>query len=201
VVDFTGFDCVTLLETSIALKLSKGSKSGFQDKLKMLRYRNMQINGYLSRLHYFSEWIDNNEDKGILVDVTESIGGEIYINHPGFMSENPQYYPQLSDQDYVREIAEAETEIAKRTYYYIPKNAVREHEQKILPGDLIAITIAMDNLDISHVGIAVRKDGRIHLMHASSVSRRVEISEKPLSEYLMGNKSQSGIMVCRMLNI
>jgi hypothetical protein len=100
----------------------------------------------------------------------------------------------------VREIAEAEAEIAKRTYHYIPKNAVREHEQKILPGDLIAITIAMDNLDISHVGIAVEQDGRIHLMHASSVSKMVEISEKPLSEYLMENKSQSGIMVCRLYN-
>jgi hypothetical protein len=58
----------------------------------------------------------------------------------------------------------------------------------------------MDNLDISHVGIAVRKNGRIHLMHASSVSRQVEISDKPLSEYLMENKSQSGIMVCRLHN-
>jgi hypothetical protein len=28
----------------------------------------------------------------------------------------------------------------------------------------------------------------------------VEISDKPLSEYLMGNKSQSGIMVCRLHN-
>jgi hypothetical protein len=204
VINLTGLDCTTYLETVVTLarlaKMNKFTIPDYEKELEYLRYRNGKREHYPSRLHYFSEWIDNNEAKGILENVTESIGGEIYVNHPGFMSENPQYYPQLSDKDYVREIAKAETEIAKRTYHYIPKDAVREHENKILPGDLIAITIAMDNLDISHVGIAVRKDGRIHLMHASSVSKMVEISEKPLSEYLMGNKSQSGIMVCRLHN-
>jgi hypothetical protein len=204
VINLTGLDCTTYLETVVTfarlVKLNKFTIPDYEKELEYLRYRNGERDHYSSRLHYFSDWIDNNEAKGILENVTKSIGGEIYVNRPSFMSENPQYYPQLSNKDYVREIAEAETQIAQNTYHYIPKNAVREHEQKILPGDLIAITIDMDNLDISHVGIAVRKNGRIHLMHASSVSRRVEISEKPLSEYLMGNKSQSGIMVCRLHN-
>jgi hypothetical protein len=204
VINLTGLDCTTYLETVVTFarlaKMNKFTIPDYEKELEYLRYRNGERDHYPSRLHYFSDWIDNNEAKGILENVTKSIGGEIYVNRPSFMSENPQYYPQLSDKDYVREIAEAEAEIAKRTYHYIPKNAVREHEQKILPGDLIAITIAMDNLDISHVGIAVEQDGRIHLMHASSVSRQVEISDKPLSEYLMENKSQSGIMVCRLHN-
>jgi hypothetical protein len=204
VINLTGLDCTTYLETVVTLarlaKLQKFTIADYEKELEYLRYRNGKRAHYPSRLHYFSEWIYNNESKGILGNITKSIGGEIYANRPGFMSANPQYYPQLIDKDYVREIAGAEAQIAQNTYHYIPKNAVREHEQKILPGDLIAITIAMDNLDISHVGIAVEQDGRIHLMHASSVSRQVEISDKPLSEYLMENKSQSGIMVCRLYN-
>ncbi|MDZ7608047.1 MAG: DUF1460 domain-containing protein [Cyclobacteriaceae bacterium] len=80
-----------------------------------------------------------------------------------------------------------------------PKKRFNRHEDKIKSGDLIAITINMDNLDISHVGFAIEHKGRIHLLHASSNSKKVEISEKPLSEYLMSHKSQSGIMVCRLV--
>lgn len=48
-----------------------------------------------------------------------------------------------------------------------------------------------------HVGFAVEKNGRMHLLHASSVSKKVEISAKPIHEYLQTSKSQSGIMVGR----
>ena len=56
----------------------------------------------------------------------------------------------------------------------------------------------MTNLDIVHTGFAIEKNGRIHLMHASSKNMKVEISEKTLSDYLVGNKSQSGIIVSRL---
>ncbi|WP_332911570.1 N-acetylmuramoyl-L-alanine amidase-like domain-containing protein [Algoriphagus boritolerans] len=72
-------------------------------------------------------------------------------------------------------------------------------EKNIQPGDLIAITTSMKNLDIVHVGFAIEKNGRIHLMHAGTGNMQVEISDKPLSDYLKANKSQSGIMVCRLL--
>lgn len=68
-----------------------------------------------------------------------------------------------------------------------------------MPGDLIAITTTMRNLDIVHVGFAIEQDGLIHLLHAGTRSMQVEISEKPLSDYLKGNKSQSGIMVSRLI--
>ncbi|WP_373397222.1 N-acetylmuramoyl-L-alanine amidase-like domain-containing protein [Algoriphagus halophilus] len=72
-------------------------------------------------------------------------------------------------------------------------------EKEIQSGDLIAITTSMSNLDVVHTGFAIEKNGRIHLLHASSKNQEVEISEKPLSDYLAGNKSQSGIMVARLV--
>lgn len=202
VINLTGLDCTTYLESVVTLarmaKLGLSTFAEYAQQLEFLRYRNGERAHYPSRLHYFSDWIYENEQKGILKDITQEIGGKVYANKVGFMSANPQYYPQLSDEAYVGQIREAEQEIATRQYYYLPKALVQSHEQGIQPGDLIAITISMNNLDITHVGIAVEQAGRIHLLHASSASKQVEISAKPLSEYLMSHKSQSGIMVCRL---
>lgn len=202
VINLAGLDCTTFLETVVTLaRITKMGRFTFEDyekELEFLRYRDGVRTDYPSRLHYFSEWIYDNEQKGILTDITKDIGGKVYANNPSFMSSNPKFYAQLSNEAYIDQIKIAEAGIAKRSYYYLPKETVKCHEARIKPGDLIAITISMDNLDISHVGIAVEKNGRIHLLHASSTSKQVEISEKPLSDYLLSHKSQSGIMVCRL---
>ena len=204
VINMTGLDCTTYLETIVTLsRLTKMGKFTFEDyerELEFQRYRNGKRDHYPSRLHYFSDWIYESEKKGIAQDITKSIGGVVYENKTGFMSGNAKYYAQLSNEDYVKQIAKAEKKIAKRMYYYIPKESVEKNESGIKPGDLLAMTMDLDNLDIAHVGFAVEQDGRIHLMHASSSGKKVMISEKPLSEYLAGIKKQSGIMVCRLID-
>jgi len=202
VIDLQGLDCTTYLETVVTLtRLAKRGEltfEAYQAELELLRYRDGLNTGYPSRLHYFSDWIYQNQEKGILTDITKEIGGKIYVNSPSFMSANPQFYPQLTNPESVTKIQAAEQNIAGRTYHYIPKEEISQAEHLIQAGDLIAITAAMNSLDMVHVGFAVEKNERIHLMHASTGSMEVEISEKPLSEYLAGNKSQSGIMVCRL---
>ncbi|MGE5409683.1 MAG: N-acetylmuramoyl-L-alanine amidase-like domain-containing protein, partial [Clostridiales bacterium] len=90
--------------------------------------------------------------------------------------------------------------INSRNYSYIPKKDVKSIESKIENGYLIAITSGVEGLDIAHVGIAVKMDdGRIHFMHAPIVGAKVQITEKPLADYLMKNKSQTGIMVLKPL--
>ncbi len=203
VINLMGLDCTTFLESVVTLaRLTKLGHLTFEDyekELEFLRYRDGIRTDYPSRLHYFSDWIYHSIQKGILTDITRDIRGEVYPNSPTFMSENPASYPQLSNTEFIGQIKKSESEIAARTYYYLPKEAVQQHENLIKSGDVIAITINMDNLDISHVGFAIEHNGRIHLLHASSNSKKVEISEKPLSEYLLSHKSQSGIMVCRLL--
>jgi hypothetical protein len=203
VINLQGLDCTTYLETVVALgQLAKNGNFTFdkyEASLEKLRYRNGMNTGYPSRLHYFSDWIYDNQTKGILKDISAEIGGKIYVNQPSFMSTNPQFYPQLSNDNYVIQIKEAEKEIAGRKYHYIPKDEISQIEHLIQSGDLIAITASMASLDMVHVGFAIERNGRIHLMHASTGSMEVEISEKPLSDYLAGSKSQSGIMVARAL--
>ena len=203
VIDLIGLDCTTYLESIVTLaRLAKLNKLTYQDyekELEFLRYRDGKRAHYPSRLHYFSDWIYENRERGIIQDVTHEAGGIPYKNNPTFMSQNPQYYPQLTDANYIKEISATEQEIASREYHYLPKESISRHEKSIKSGDLIAITIDMDNLDISHVGLAVEREGRIHLMHASSKLKKVVITDVPLADYLLGNKKQSGIMVCRLV--
>lgn len=201
VINLTGLDCTTYVETvlSLALQAKTGNLTfkDFEKNLEWIRYADGKRNGYPSRLHYFSDWIFQNQEKGLLKDITSEIGGIPYANQPSFMSQNPQYYPQLSNPEYVMAIQDTEAKIKMRTSYYIPKERIADMEKSILSGDLIAITSSLSNLDIAHVGFAVVKNGRIHLLHASSQSKKVEITERPLIEYLQNIKSQSGIMVSR----
>ncbi|TFV94538.1 DUF1460 domain-containing protein [Algoriphagus kandeliae] len=204
VIDLQGVDCTTYLETVVTLakiaKMGEATFEAFENELEKVRYRDGKNEGYPSRLHYFSDWIYVNQQKGMLQDMSQAIGGSPYPNKPTFMSENPQFYPQLSNREYVEQLQNIEAGIGLREYYFIPKDQISQLESKIQSGDLIAITTSLSNLDMVHVGFAVEQNGRIHLMHASSANKEVEISEKPLHDYLAANRSQSGIMVARLIN-
>ncbi|MBD3626785.1 N-acetylmuramoyl-L-alanine amidase-like domain-containing protein [Cyclobacterium sp.] len=203
VIDVLGLDCTTFLETVVTLarlvKQERLSFENYEQELEFVRYRDGIRKGYTSRLHYFSDWLYQNQLKGILKDITKDLGGRYYENTPSFMSANPRFYVQLSNPEFVVQIKATEEEIKLRKYFFVPKEELNRHVDKIKPGDLIAITTSMKNLDIVHVGFAIEQNGQIHLLHAGTRSGQVEISENTLSDYLNGNKSQSGIMVGRLV--
>lgn len=206
VINFSGLDCTTFLETSLTLALciEKGTTKfqDYQNELTFLRYRDGKIDKYPSRLHYFSDWIFNNQQKNIVKDVTKEIGGELIQFNLNFMTENPEYYKQLEENpDFIPVIRKQEKDINSRNYYYIPKAKVESAENKIKTGDLIAITSSVKGLDINHVGIAVKMDdGKIHFLHAPLVGSKVQITPEPLHDYLKKIKKHTGIIVLRALN-
>jgi hypothetical protein len=207
VVFLTGMDCYLLAENTLVLsRCIKSGKTTFEDytkELENIRYRDGKMNEYPSRLHYFSDWIYDMNKRGIVKDITKEIGGVLYEKKINFMSKHTDSYMQLKNNPkFVEEIKMQEEEISARKYFYIPKEEVSKHESKIEPGDIIGITSTVEGLDIAHVGIAVKGDnGRIHFMHAPNIGYKVQITEKPLADYLMANKKQGGIMVARLLEI
>lgn len=204
VINLTGLDCTTFLETTLAL--SRNIKSGttdFEDykkELTFIRYRDGKIDQYPSRLHYFSDWIYDNTKKGIVKDVTKEIGGEEISFKVDYMSTHPESYKHLKENpEFIPLIRKQEDEISKRTYHYIPKRKVNSVEDKIMNGDLIAITSSVNGLDINHVGIAVKMNsGRIHFLHAPQVGTKVQITSEPLDEYLKKIKRHTGIIVLKV---
>jgi len=205
VINLTGLDCTTLVENSLALarcvKKDEASFDDYQEELQFIRYRDGIIDGYPSRLHYFSDWITDNISKGVVEDKTEKLGGVEIKFDLNFMSTHPESYKQLKENpELIPIIKKQEEEINSRTYYYIPKDEFESKEALIQSGEIIAITTTVEGLDIGHLGIAVRMDdGRIHLLHAPNVNTKVQLTEEPLADYLMRYKRHSGVIVLKVL--
>jgi len=203
VINLAGLDCTTFLENSLVLArcIKKGTTSfeEYMNELQLIRYREGVIDQYPSRLHYFSDWIYDNVNKGVVEDVTEEIGGKKIKFNLNFMSIHPDSYKHLKENpDFIPIIKKQEKEISCREYFFIPKEELESKEQSIVNGDLIAITTTVKGLDIGHIGIAFKMDdGRIHLLHAPTENTKVQITEQPLTDYLMKYKRHSGVIVLR----
>ncbi len=162
VINFSGLDCTTFLETALALarciKSGKTSFEDYQNELTNIRYRNGSIDKYPSRLHYFSDWIFDNQKKGIIKDITKDLDGDPIKFKLNFMSAHPQSYKQLKENpEFIPIIKKQEDAINEREYFYIPKDKVSQIEDKIDNGDLIAFVTNIKGLDISHTGIALQE--------------------------------------------
>ena len=199
VVDYSGFDCVTLVETSISLYKSKGDFNAYLTCLSDLRYRNGIIDGYLSRLHYFTEWIDNALKTNHVEDVTANLGGIPYHPRVYYMSKFSAKYSGLVRATQIDSLKNIEAGINKLKFNYIPKEHLSPEGTGIIDGDIIAITTSIKGLDITHVGFAKTVNGNVEFLHASSDSGKVVITNTTLSEYLMSHNHMLGIIVLRLI--
>jgi hypothetical protein len=197
-------DCVTFYENSLSLaRCRKKNLTTFEDfkkELQFIRYRSGIIDKYPSRLHYTSDYFYDNENKGVLKDITKELGGIRYKKKINFMSAHANSYLQLRENpEFVKTIAAQEAEINKRAIYHIPKSNVRIIASRIKDGDILGITTTIKGLDCSHTGIAIRQNGKLHMIHVPVPGSKVQITDIPLSEYLMKIKKDAGIIVARAL--
>jgi hypothetical protein len=203
VFDLRRFDCFTFVENCIVLaRLIEAAKSSFGDyrgQLGKIRYRRGELRGYSSRLHYFSDWLYDNEEKGIVRDVTVEIGGVPVVKEINFMTTHPNDYPALKDGTVFREIQDAEKRLSRQFRYIVPKSGFGQIQDRIEDGNLIGIATDIGGLDIAHVGFAMRTGGHIHLLHASEKEGKVVLSASSLSDYLFETDMRSGIVVARVL--
>lgn len=208
VVNLRQMDCTTYVETVVSLALCvQNGQFTYQDyinALRNLRYRNGVIDGYGSRLHYFSDWIDNNENMGFVKEVQSPNPpfSAIQVLNLDFMSKHPHSYKALRISPYlVEEIRETEINLNGKKMNYIPKSSLANTSllrKVIRNGDILAIVTNVKGLDIAHLGIALwRKDG-LHMLHASSKQGKVVEDNNTLRTYLNGNKSFLGIRVLRL---
>ncbi len=207
VIHLQGLDCVTLCENALALarciKLKTTTFDAYCRQLQYIRYRGGIINKYPSRLHYFSDWIFDNEKKGTVRNVNDEVGGsatKTIVRKINFMTTHRSSYPRLADDTLFTAIQHQENEINTRTLRHIPKDKIIEISSKIRHGDILAITTSIEGMDVSHTGIAFQKeDGTMHLLHAPVPGTKVQISELSLYDYCAKNSRQTGIIIARPL--
>ena len=210
VINFRALDCVTLVETVLALTRfvreqgfesladPPSAQAAYESHLTALRYRGGRLNGYASRLHYFSEWLADNEALGLMSIATGELEPAVDPEPVGFMSEHPEAYWQMADPDVRDAISAMEARLGEGpARRYVPQHRIADVAGRIRNGDVIAATSTVEGLDIAHTGLAVWRDGALHLLHAPLVGQSVEISERPLAERILSIGSQDGIMVAR----
>ena len=205
VINLREFDCVTFVETVIALANTTASGNlsfdNFASQLQQIRYRNGVIYGYDSRLHYTSDWAYNNVEKNILSAMSQQLGGVLQTKTIDFMTSHPSAYNALkTDDSMLKKIKNTENEINKRKgFYYLPKDKITAKATEIPHMAMIAFTTSIKGLDTTHTGFAYKKNGKLTFIHASSAKNKVVIDEKTLSDYCQAQKSCTGIMVMPVL--
>jgi hypothetical protein len=201
VVNLHELDCTTFVENCLALaRTVKKGKTDFESyvaELQQIRYRNGIRNQYPSRLHYFCEWIQNNQEKG-LVDGTPNKQGETIIKTINFMSTHPADYPVLKEHpELIPAIAEQEKALTKVGFSYFPKNDIPNLYRNLKHGDIIALTSSIEGVDVNHVGIILKKGNEFYLLHAPLSGKKVLVSDGPITDFVQPKSKNSGIMIAR----
>jgi hypothetical protein len=206
--NFTGLDCWTFYEIALAFArmLDEPAENWTPEELlhfiEIDRYRGGQCTGeYLSRLHYLEDWLADNVRRGLVEDLTRSLGGVSVPHSAREMTVGWRHYRYLAaNRALLGPLREMEARVSNRSLYQIPKGRVAAIEPKLRSGDIIGIISRDGRLySTSHVGLALRvPDGSLHFMHASSPRNygRVVI-DSTISSYLSRYRTDSGILVAR----
>ncbi len=210
VINFTGLDCVTFVENVFALTRFARTPGAagllddrleaqhrYEDLLQELRYRDGTLDGYASRLHYFTDWVKDNEARGLVVDMSRELGGVRDDEPIDFMTTHADAYRQLADPGNTANVRAAEERLSSEGRYFVPGGRIAAASPGIRNGDVIAATSTVAGLDVAHTGLALWVDGELHMLHAPLVGEAVQISDVSLAERILRIGGQDGIIVAR----
>lgn len=204
VVNLRAFDCTTFVETVIALSRTASGPSPsfetFRKELQAIRYRDGDVDGYTSRLHYASDWVYENERKGLLRNLSGALGGVKEKKLLHFMSSHREAYRRIkTDDEMLGRIVATEEKMNRRGgFYYLPKERIAVVSNRIPHLSVILFTTGIEGLDVTHMAFACRKGEKLTFIHASSAAKKVVEEEKTVSDYCLGQRSCTGIIVAEI---
>ena len=180
VVRLDAVDCFTLLDYVEAMRTSR-SFDEFQQTLREVRYRGGVV-GRETRNHFFSDWKTHNA--GHIQDLTEVLAGPSSrrtLKHLNRRSGGARWVEGLPGRD--EEVS------------WIPSPLLTpDMIQKMRTGDYLGCYAEAEGLDVTHVGILIRRGGSEYLRHASS--HHGKVLDEPLRDYA---ETKPGMIVLRPL--
>lgn len=200
VISLQQFDCLLFIETIMAIAHNINQQEygyqAFSNSIENQRYRNGKMNGYCSRLHYFSDWIIDNQRRGNLRNITKELGGIDTVKKLNFMTTHRNSYSNLSKSDAnFKCITSVENSLSDR-FNYIPTNNIREVYSQLQPGDIVGVATNIAGLDFTHTGFVYHQpNGEIGLIHASPAGEVVIAQD--LQTYISNVNNAIGIVVSR----
>jgi hypothetical protein len=201
----TRFDCVTLVEACLAVSRLADDRATpswerFGREIERMRYRGGQRRGYPSRLHYFSEWLRDGEQRGLVKNRGAELGGAEDTRPLRFMSEHRGSYPALSDEGVLRDIKAIERRLDGQHRRVIPTKRIPEVVDRIDTGDVLGFATEISGLDVTHTALAYRdRHGILRVLHAPLSGGVVEVTRATLPEYVAAIRRATGILVARPL--
>ena len=199
------FDCVSLVESCLAVaRVAHGSEppawQAFAREMERMRYRGGERGGYDTRLHYFSEWLDDNARRGLVRILGEELGGRADTRPLRFMSTHPDSYPALAVPAVLARIEEMERTLDDSPRWVIPTAQIAAVSDRLESGDILAFATSIEGLDVTHSAFAYRDDGGVlRVLHAPLSGGVVEITDSTLPQYVAAIRSSTGILVARPL--
>jgi hypothetical protein len=179
VVNLRGVDCFTFIDYVEAMRRSDSFR-GFIGKLKTVRYRSGDVS-FSQRHHFFTDWREYNAR--YIADVTAEVGGEHARKAVKVLNRKED------GTRYVHGIDPVERELR-----YIPSAALDNTMGRLRTGDYAGIYSSAAGLDVSHVGIVVRKNSEVYFRHASSGSDERVVRDDELRAYVCASP---GLIVFR----
>lgn len=205
ILSLTRFDCVSLVESCLAVarvaeQPGTPAWNAYAREMERMRYRGGVREGYVSRLHYFSEWISDGAERGLVRDLGAELGGTPDRRPLRFMTEHRQSYPALADPDAFRLIGEMERRLDAAPRLVIGSAQIPDIADRIETGDILAFATSIAGLDVTHSAFAYRDDGGVlRVLHAPLSGGAVEVTRTTLPEYVAGIRGSTGILVARPL--
>jgi hypothetical protein len=201
----TRFDCVSLVESCLAISrvaAASGEPSwdAFGREMERMRYRGGVRGGYVSRLHYFSEWISDGALRGLVRDIGPELGAIEDRRPLRFMSEHPESYPALANEEVLRGIVEMELSLDANARHVVPTERIPEISGRLQTGDVVAFATGIPGLDVSHAAFAYRDEaGVLRVLHAPLSGGVVEVTSSTLHDYVRAIRRATGILIARPL--
>ncbi|MBS1811370.1 MAG: DUF1460 domain-containing protein [Acidobacteria bacterium] len=168
---YDGFDCVTYLETALALAWAK-TPNDVKELLREIRYRNGNIK-WEERLHYTTDWSKYHLKRGALADITR---GEDTLSRTKEINFLKCFKPRAI------------------TYRYFPKRKLNKVSKRFRDGDLIYFASTRKGLDTFHVGLLFWVNDKLVLRH--SAKSKGGVVEQELAEFVKVN-TMPGFIVAR----
>lgn len=200
-VRFDEFDCTTYVETILAGMMSATSDE-FESRLMRLRYKDGHVS-FVSRNHFPSlDWLPNNQDKLVditaivagdaVLEAKTIIDKAAWYQH---LKDNVIHCDSATSEDCQSLLAQLQAEgqafqPESASLLYVPFTHLfhgenREVNHALLeriPSGSVINMVRPDwalkkwigtNMNVSHQGIAIRKNDTLYLRHASVVHKKV----------------------------
>jgi hypothetical protein len=203
-VELSRFECVTFIESSLAVARcgfrGDPSESCFERELVASRYRGGTLSNYASRLHYFDDWIDDNEARKRLENVTSALGGVPLTRSYFHISSRVLPRSEVSKDALAaltREVEATEARLSRTAHRVLSRDRAPRVLDQLEDGDLVAFVRERPGLLIHHAGFIYRAGGKPRLLHASSYHGRVVLTREDVASYLLRRPERQGIVVAR----